>query len=76
MEKVNAFAKANGFAETHMGRLMLEENPSDDNYTSAADCGKLLAMLSGGELAGSEMILDYMKAQERTGKIPQGFRRV
>lgn len=73
MEKVNAFAKANGFAETHMGRLMLEENPSDDNYTSAADCGKLLAMLSGGELAGSEMILDYMKAQERTGKIPAGL---
>lgn len=73
MQKVNEFLSAHGFSETHMGRLMLEQNAADDNYTSASDCGKLLAMLYGNELEGSETILEYMKAQERTTKIPAGL---
>lgn len=73
MQKVNEFLSAQAFQETHMGRLMLEQNASDDNYTSASDCARLLEMLYRNELEGSETILEYMKAQERTTKIPAGL---
>lgn len=72
MAAVNAYCMAHGFAETHMGRLMLQPNDQDDNYTSVQDCGKFLMDIYNGNLAGSGQILQYMKQQERRGKIPAG----
>lgn len=72
MEKVNQYCMNHGFTETHMGRLMLQPNDMDDNYTSVRDCGNFLMNIYNGSLAGSSQILSYMKQQERTGKIPVG----
>ena len=73
MQKVNAFCQNYGFAETHMGRLMLDFNAADDNYTSVENCGRLLRSIYRKEVAGSDTILGFMKEQERTGKIPAGL---
>ena len=72
MAAVNAYCMAHGFTETHMGRLMLQPNDQDDNYTSVQDCGNFLMNIYNGSLAGSSQILQYMKQQERRGKIPAG----
>lgn len=72
MAAVNAYCMAHGFTETHMGRLMLQPNDQDDNYTSVQDCGNFLMNIYNGILAGSGQILQYMKQQERRGKIPAG----
>lgn len=72
MDKVTAFCAAHGYTDTSMGRLMLETGADRDNYTSVRDCGKFLRDISEGRLEGSEEILDCLKAQERTGKIPAG----
>lgn len=72
MAAVNAYCITHGFTETHMGRLMLQPNDQDDNYTSVQDCGKFLMDIYNGSLAGSGQILQYMKQQERRGKIPAG----
>jgi len=73
MQKVNVFCEKYGYTQTHMGRLMLDFNASDDNYTSVEDCGKLLTQIYQKELSGSEEILKFMKEQERTGKLPAGI---
>ena len=39
---VNQFCRENGFDSTSVGRRFLEENPSGENYTSAADCTEIL----------------------------------
>lgn len=72
MALVNEYCKTHNFPDTHIGRLMLDFNASDDNYTSVNDCGHFLSEIYRNELAGSENILSYMKQQERTGKIPAG----
>lgn len=72
MALVNEYCKSHNFPDTHMGRLMLDFNASDDNYTSVTDCGHFLSAVYRTELTGSESILSYLKQQERTGKIPAG----
>lgn len=72
MAAVNEYCMNHGFSETHMGRLMLQPNDQDDNYTSVRDCGNFLLDIYNGSLAGSNQILQYMKQQERRGKIPAG----
>ena len=42
MNVVNDFCTAHGYTSTHMGRLLLASNESDDNYTSVVDCGRFL----------------------------------
>ncbi|MBO5460577.1 MAG: N-acetylmuramoyl-L-alanine amidase [Ruminococcus sp.] len=71
-EAVNSYCAENGYTSSHMGRLLLESNAQDDNYTSAADCGKFLKAVYKNEIPGAESILKYLKEQERTGKIPAG----
>lgn len=73
MQKVNAYCQKNGYTETYMGRLMLDFDSTDDNYTSVKDCGKLLENVYNNKVEGSETILQYMKQQERVGKIPAGL---
>ncbi len=72
MAVINEYCMNHGFYETHMGRLMLQPNDLDDNYTSVQDCGNFLMSIYNGSLAGSSQILQYMKQQERRGKIPAG----
>jgi len=74
MDAVNAYARAIGCADTEMNRLMLVDNGLQ-NYTSARDCAILLGMIYRGECvsaAYSEKMLELLKAQQRTSKIPAG----
>lgn len=72
MNVVNTFTSEHGYSMTHMGRLMLDFDSENDNYTTAQECGLLLEGFYKGELAGSEAILNEMKQQERKTKIPAG----
>lgn len=73
MALVNQYCVGHGFFDTHMGRLMLQPNDADDNYTSVQDCCNFLKMANAGQLEGSSSILNYMNQQERRGKIPAGL---
>lgn len=73
MAKVNQYCANHGFSDTHMGRLMLQPNDVDDNYTSVYDCCKYLKMANAGQLEGSSLVLEYMRQQQRRGKIPAGI---
>lgn len=72
MEMVNGFCAENGYTDTSMGRLMLDFDADSDNYTSVQDCGKFLKDIYQNKLQGSQEILEDLKAQERTSKIPAG----
>ena len=37
-----SFVRHTGYNDTSMGRMLLEENPSGENYTSVTDCGRFL----------------------------------
>lgn len=73
MSVINQFCQSHGFADTHMGRLLLAPNDTDDNYTSVNDCGKFLREVHANTLPGAANILSLMKQQERTGKLPAGI---
>ena len=73
MQKVNEYCARHDYLDTHMGRLLLDFNATDDNYTSPRDCVKFLEMVGNNEIAGALQILTYMKGQERRGKIPAGL---
>lgn len=73
---VNTFCQENGYTGTHLGRRFLAEDPTDDNFTTAADCGKLLWEIYGGSCVSQEAstkMLELLKGQTRTGKIPSGL---
>lgn len=72
MEKVNQYCAAKGYAQTHLGRQMLDFDAQDDNYTSVEDCGKFLEDIYYSRLPGSEKIIERMKRQTRREKIPAG----
>ena len=73
MARVNQYCANHGFSDTHMGRLMLQPNDVDDNYTSVRDCCNYLKMASAGQLQGSSSVLGYMNQQQRRSKIPAGL---
>ena len=53
---------------------MLEKS-SQENYTSPRECGEVLEAILNGKYvssAASKRLLENLKAQERTGKIPAG----
>ena len=76
-EKINAFIKhwtLSADPLTVLNRKMLENNGTE-NYTTAGDCGRMLeAVLKGRYVSreASERILQDLKDQERTWKIPAG----
>ena len=72
MAAVNSFCAQHGFNATQMNRIMLNFN-GKENYTSVTDCSKFLGMIYRGELAGSDKIIAYMKAQKTRTKIPAGI---
>lgn len=73
MGAVNEYCSENGYTNTHMGRLLLQSNENDDNYTSAADCGHFLKKVYDGWMEGDEKcsaMFELLAAQERKNKIP------
>lgn len=76
MDVVNEYLEENGYTGTSMGRLFLEENPSGDNYTTSNDCMRLLKRIYEGACVGeaaSEQMVQYLKEQTLTDKIPSAL---
>ena len=72
---LNEFCQEHGYTSTHLGREFLASNPTDDNYTSASDCCRLLSDIYRGTMVNADASADMLallKAQTRTGKIPSG----
>lgn len=75
-EKINEYCLRNGYSQTHLGRKFMEEAPEDENYTSALDCGNLLASMYQGTCvspSASEKMLNMLRDQTKTEKIPAGL---
>lgn len=73
MNVVNAYCSANGYTSTHMGRLLLQSNEFDDNYTSVTDCGSFLRRVYEGNKEGDSIAaaeFSLLAAQTRRNKIP------
>ena len=73
---VNDFCKKHGFIGTHLGRKMLESEPKDDNYTSAADAAEILSEIAAGKLVNAEAsgkMLTILQGQTVRHKIPAGL---
>ena len=76
MAVVNEFCQENGYTQTSFGRKFLEAPTTGDNWTSANDCRNLLASIWQGTCVNAEAsgkMLEYLKNQTRTGKIPAGI---
>ena len=76
MAVVNEFCQENGYTRTSFGRKFLEAPATGDNWTSANDCRNLLASIWQGTCVNAEAsgkMLEYLKNQTRTGKIPAGI---
>ena len=72
---LNEFCQEHGYTSTHLGREFLASKPTDDNYTSASDCCRLLSDIYSGTMVNADASADMLallKAQTRTGKIPSG----
>ena len=73
MSVVNEYCMANGYNDTHMGRLLLHSNEFDDNYTSVMDCGNFLKRVYQGRGEGDSVAsaqFQLLAAQTRRNKIP------
>lgn len=73
MQAVNSYCEAHGYTNTHMGRLLLQSNQYDDNYTSVSDCGHFLkSIYEGKDKEGSTEASEFalLAAQTRRNKIP------
>lgn len=73
-ETINTFIKSVGASDTTIARKMLEQT-TRENYTSVEDCADVLEMVLNGTYvnkSASARILDDLKKQQRTTKIPAG----
>ncbi len=73
MNIVNQYCSANGYSSTHMGRLLLQSNEFDDNYTSVIDCGYFLKRVYEGNKEGDPVAaaeFSLLAEQTRRNKIP------
>ena len=76
MAVVNELCQENGYTQTSFGRKFLEAPATGDNWTSANDCRNLRASIWQGTCVNAEAsgkMLEYLKNQTRTGKIPAGI---
>lgn len=72
---LNTFCQERNYTSTHLGREFLATAPTDDNYTSASDCCRLLSEIYNGTLVNADASADMLallQAQTRTSKIPAG----
>lgn len=67
---VTEYCREHGFSDTSMGRMLLEESPTGENYTSVKDCGEFLETIYLKEFDHWEEMLKLLKAQQRRSKIP------
>ena len=78
-KRVNQFCREEGYTNTSLGRRFMAADLSEgDNYTSAADVRKFYLDLYEGKLVNEEAsakMLDILKKQTLTSKIPAVFRR-
>ena len=78
MQVVNRFAQAYGYGDTSQGRDLRDyrEVPAEgENYTSVRDCGLFLERIYHGDCVSAQAsakMLDLLKQQTRTWKIPAG----
>ena len=76
-KRVNQFCREEGFKNTSLGRKFMATDLSEgDNYTSASDVRKFYMDLYKGKLVNgeaSEKMLDILKKQTLTSKIPAGL---
>lgn len=72
-DKINAFCQSHGYSQTSIGRNLLESNAYGDNYTSVSDCGKFLEEVYNKKLKHSDQMLNLLKQQKVTTKIPAGL---
>lgn len=79
MDAVNDEAKKLGLTATQLNRLMMDEAASAagiENYTSAADCAKLLQMVHDGTFVdeeSSKLMLEALEQQEDWGGVRNGL---
>lgn len=78
MAAVNNYCNTHGYADTHMGRLLLHPNDADDNYTSVDDCCRFLTEVYLGAtgqktLDHADSMYSLLKQQQRQHKIPAGL---
>lgn len=72
---LNTFCQERNYTSTHLGREFLAAAPTDDNYTSASDCCRLLYEIYTRTLVNADASADMLallQAQTRTSKIPAG----
>lgn len=79
MKHLNSYSQSLGFSDTELQRDLKNSRSKpivQQNYTSVVDCGKFLSALYRKELVSEEadtQMLELLKQQTRTGKIPQGL---
>jgi len=74
MKAVTDFASSIGCTDTQLNRKMLQVSELE-NYTSVTDCGEILEAVINGTFVteeSSEILLELLKKQSRTWKIPAG----
>lgn len=71
-DAVTSFCEDHGYTKSSMGRMLLEQNPTGENYTSVSDCAGFLMDLYNGNYTHASDMINLLKQQERTGKIPAG----
>lgn len=69
-QAVTEYCKEHGHSNTSMGRMLLEESPTGENYTSVGDCADFLETLYLKEFDHWEEMLGLLKGQQRRNKIP------
>ncbi len=69
-QTVTSYCGEHGYSSTSMGRMLLEESPTGENYTSVEDCGNFLETLYLKEFDYSDKMLSLLEAQQRRSKIP------
>lgn len=73
-QSINAFIRDFGDEDSVLNRKMLEQN-GQENYVTAKACGRILEQILAGKYVSpeaSERLLQNLKDQARTGKIPAG----
>lgn len=70
---VSDYCARNGYADSSMGRMLLETGTDSENYTSAKDCTVFLERVYNKEIPCAEEMMNLLKQQERVEKIPAGI---
>lgn len=69
-QAVTEYCEEHGYSNTSMGRMLLEESPTGENYTSVGDCASFLETVYLKEFDHWEEMLGLLKSQQRRNKIP------